>query len=56
MDLVLLLGEVLSHWDERLKTHDSDGILLVLRELSEDWKDLLQNVLFFELGSKFTKF
>jgi hypothetical protein len=56
MDLVLLLGKILGHWNERLEAHHSNGILLILRQLSEDWQDLLKNVLLLKLGSELTKF
>ena len=56
MDLVLLLGKILGHWDQRLKAHDSNGILFILRQLSEDWQNFLENMLLFKLSSELTKF
>ena len=56
VDLVLFLGKVLGHWNERLKTHNSYCILLILRQLSENWQYLLENMLFLKLSSELTKF
>ena len=56
MDLVLLLRKVLGHWNERLEAHHSNGILLILGQLSEDWKNFLEHVLLLKLGGKLTKF
>ena len=55
MDLVLLLGKVLRQGDQRIQALDSNGVLLILRQLSEDGQDLLQNVLFIHLSGEFAK-
>jgi len=55
MNLVLFFGEIFSYWDERLETHHSDGILLILRKLTENWENFLKNMLFLELGSEKTE-
>lgn len=56
MNLILFFWKIIGHWDQRFEAHNSNGILLILRKLSEDWENLLQNVLFLELGSKLSKF
>lgn len=50
MNLVLLLGQILGKRNEGLEAHDTNGILLVLGQLSEDGKDLLQHVALLKLG------
>ena len=37
VDAVLLLAEVAGHWDEGLDAEHAAGILVVLRQLSENW-------------------
>jgi hypothetical protein len=56
VNLVLLLRKIFGHWNEGLEAHDSNGILLILRQLSENWQDLLENMLLFKLSSELTKF
>ena len=50
VDLVLFFGEVAGHRDERFEAQDSDGVLVVLRELTKDWHDVLDHVLLVEVG------
>ena len=45
MDLVLLDTQVCSDRDEGLDTEDTDGILIIVGELSESWQKLLEDVL-----------
>ena len=39
-----------SHWDQRFETENSDGVLIILGELSEDGQKLLDNMIFVKLG------
>ena len=55
MDLILLLGKILGHWNQRLQAHDSNRILLILGKLSKNWENFLKDVLFVQLNRKFTK-
>ena len=55
MNLVLLLRKVRGERDERLKAHDTDSVLLILRQLSEDGQDLLKHVALLELGRELTE-
>lgn len=45
VDLVFLFGEILGHGDERLEAHNSNSILLILRQGPEDWQNLLKHML-----------
>ena len=50
MDSVLLLGQMASKWNQGLKAEDSDGVLVILRKLSEDWEEFLDHMLFLKLS------
>ena len=50
MDLVFFFSEVTGHRDEGFEAQDSDGVLVVLRELTKDWHDVLDHVLLVEVG------
>lgn len=55
VNLVLLFGEDSCHGNQGLEAHDSDGILLILTQLTENGQDLLKNVLLFEFGGEDTE-
>lgn len=52
MDLVLLLRQIFGHGNEALEAHHANGVLLILGQLSEDRKNLLEHVLLLKLGSE----
>lgn len=52
MHLVLLLAQVVRHRDHLFKAHDSDHVLLILRELSVRGEQLLNQMLLVKLGGK----
>jgi len=56
VNLIFFLRKIISHWDQGLETHDSNDILFILRKLSEDWKNLLKDVLLLKLSGKLSKF
>lgn len=52
MHAVLFFAQVGGHWDERLDTEDTAGVLIILRQLSKDWDELLDNVLLLKLSGE----
>lgn len=49
VNLVFFFVEILSHGNEALEAEHSNGVLFVLRQLSEEWKKLLNQVRLIEL-------
>ena len=56
MNAVLLLGHVLGHWDQGLKAHHTDSVLIVVRELSEDGKQFFELLILSQLGGELSNF
>ena len=44
VNLILILSKIFCHGNETFKAKNSDVILLILRELSEEWKKFLDQV------------
>ena len=52
---VLFLAEVGSNLDERLNAEDSDGVLVILGQLSVDGQELLHDVLLLQVGGELSE-
>ena len=50
MDLILFLSKIFRHWDKAFQAEDSDLVLLILRQLSIERKDLLNEMRLLKLG------